>query len=146
MDVALTVDEANAFFEDAFPGSGARPRVVELDHGRALVRLRAGPQHLRPGGYVSGPTQMSMVDTAVYVAIFTRIGLTPMAVTTSLNMTFLRPLIADHVDCEARLLKLGRTLAVAEVTVRATGSETPASHAVVTYALPRAEREDGGPA
>ena len=61
---------------------------------------------------------MSLADTVTYVAIFTRIGITPMTVTTSLNMTFLRPLIADVVIAKASLLTLGGTLAVAEVEIR----------------------------
>lgn len=129
--------EVNAFFEEAFPGSGARPVITEMREDEAVARLEAGPQHLRPGNYVSGPTQMSLADTVTYVAIFTRIGITPMTVTTSLNMTFLRPLIADVVIAKAKLLKLGRTLAVAEVEIRGEDSAGPASHAVVTYAIPR---------
>ncbi len=60
-----------------------------------------------------------------------------MTVTTSLNMSFLRPLITRVVVAEAKLIKLGRMLAVAEVLIRAEGSGSAASHAVVTYALPK---------
>ncbi|MEO0786850.1 MAG: PaaI family thioesterase, partial [Pseudomonadota bacterium] len=86
---------------------------------------------------VSGPTQMSLADTSTYAAIFTRMGIVPMAVTTSLNMSFLRPLITQVAIADAKLIKLGRTLAVAEVGIRGEGSSAPASHAIVTYALPR---------
>lgn len=128
--------EVNAFFESAFHGAEARPVITEMAEGRAVVELDVTERHLRPGDYVSGPTQMSLVDTAMYVAIFTRLGITPMAVTTSLNMTFLRPLIASRVIARAELMTLGRRLAVGEVTVRAQDADKPASHAVVTYALP----------
>ena len=134
-----SLQEVNAFFEKAFPGSGARPVITEMRENEAVARLEAGAQHRRPGNYVSGPTQMSLADTVTYVAIFTRIGITPMTVTTSLNMTFLRPLIADVVIARAKLLTLGRTLAVAEVDIRAEGSEKAASHAVVTYAIPKGD-------
>ena len=134
-----SLDEVNAFFEQAFPGSGARPVITAMRENEAEARLEAQEQHRRPGNYVSGPTQMSLADTVTYVAIFTRIGITPMTVTTSLNMTFLRPLIADVVIAQGRLLTLGRTLAVAEVDIRAEGSSKPASHAVVTYAIPKGD-------
>lgn len=131
-----SLDELKAFFVEAFPGEGA-PDFIALGDGTASVRLEVEARHLRPGGYVSGPTQMSLADTVTYAAIFTRIGITPMTVTTSLNMSFLRPLITQVAVAEAKLIKLGRTLAVAEVLIRSEGSGLPASHAVVTYALPR---------
>jgi len=130
-----TIDELKAFFAEAFDGGA--PDFVSLGEGTASVRLAVTDAHLRPGGYVSGPTQMSLADTVTYAAIFTRIGIVPMAVTTSLNMSFLRPLITEVAMAEAKLLKLGRTLAVAEVNIRGEGSKAPSSHAVVTYALPR---------
>jgi len=137
MATKVSLEEANAFFAETFTGSENRPEIVTMDDGRAVVRQEVGETHRRPGGYVSGPTQMSLVDTAVYFALFTRIGIVPMAVTSSLNMSFLRPLIADTVEVEARLMKLGRALAVAEAWVRADAQTPLASHAVVTYAIPR---------
>lgn len=137
MKTPPSLEEVTAFFETAFDGSEGRPDIASLEDGRASVQLKVQPRHLRPGGYVSGPTQMSLADTVTYVAIFSRIGITPMAVTTSLNMTFLRPLICETVLAEGKLIKLGRTLAVAEVEIRGHGSSAPASHAVVTYALPK---------
>lgn len=137
MGQSPSLEQVRAFFEEAFPGATGRPVVTELGDGTAGVRLEITDAHRRPGNYVSGPTQMSLADTVTYAAIFTRLGITPMAVTTSLNMSFLRPLIADVVMAEAKLIKLGRTLAVAEVHIRGEGSASPASHAVVTYALPK---------
>ncbi len=134
-----SLQEVNAFFREAFDGSEERPQIIELGEGTATARLVAGTRHLRPGNFVSGPTQMSMADTVTYVAIFTRIGITPMTVTTSLNMSFLRPLIAEVVVARAQLLKMGRTLAVAEVDIRGEGHASASSHAVVTYAIPRDE-------
>lgn len=140
MSTKVSVEEANAYLDDTFEGSENRCRVMLMEDSRCIVRLEANGSHLRPGGYISGPTQMSMVDTVVYMAIMTKLGIVPMAVTTSLNMTFLRPCIGDVVEAEARLMKLGRTLAVADVDVRIAGAEKPSSHAVVTYAIP----QDGG--
>ena len=44
-----------------------------------------------PGGYISGPTQFTLADTAIWFAVFTVIGISPMAVTTDLSISFLRP-------------------------------------------------------
>ena len=137
MSTPPSLEEVTAFFDAAFDGEDGRPDIVRFEDGCATVRLKVEDKHLRPGGYVSGPTQMSMADTVTYIAIFSRIGIAPMAVTTSLNMSFLRPLICDTVIADCKLIKLGRTLAVAEVDIRGQGSSSAASHAVVTYALPR---------
>ncbi len=137
MTSKVTVDHANAFLGEAFNGAQNRSQVILMEDGRAIMRLVAGPEHLRPGGYISGPTQMSMADSVTYMAIFTKLGITPMTVTSNLNMNFLRPCIGEAVTAEANLLKLGRTLAVAEVEIRAEGSDKVASHAIVTYSIPR---------
>lgn len=136
MTSKVSVEEANAFLTKAFNSSQNRSEVTLMEDGRAIMRLKAGPEHLRPGGYISGPTQMTMADSVTYMAIFTRLGITPMTVTSNLNMNFLRPCIGEAVTAEAKLLKLGRTLAVAEVEIRAEGSNKVASHAIVTYSIP----------
>ncbi|MGB0261810.1 MAG: PaaI family thioesterase [Henriciella sp.] len=80
---------------------------------------------------------MSIADSAAYMAVMTRIGIVPMAVTSNLNINFLRPCIGDAVIADARLIKLGRTLAVVDVDIKARGSDKTASHAMVTYAIPQ---------
>ena len=137
MTSRVSADEANAFLREAFDGAQSRSEVILMEDGHATMRLKAGSEHLRPGGYVSGPTQMTMADSVTYMAIFTRLGITPMTVTSNLNMNFLRPCIGESVIAEAKLLKLGRTLAVAEVEIRAEGSDKVASHAIVTYSIPQ---------
>lgn len=137
MTSKVSVEDANAFLAEAFNGAQNRSEVILMEDGHAIMRLKAGPEHLRPGDYISGPTQMSLADSVTYMAIFTRLGITPMTVTSNLNMNFLRPCIGESVVAEAKLMKLGRTLAVAEVEIRADGSDKVASHAIVTYSIPR---------
>lgn len=136
MTSKVTAEEANAFLTKAFNSSQNRSEVILMKDGHAIMRLKAGPEHLRPGGYISGPTQMTLADSVTYMAIFTRLGITPMTVTSNLNINFLRPCIGETVIAEAKLMKLGKTLAVAEVEIRAEGSDKVASHAIVTYSIP----------
>ncbi|MDP3460107.1 MAG: PaaI family thioesterase [Hyphomonas sp.] len=133
----FTADEANAFLDAAFQGRGRQNQVILMEPGRAIIRLEADETHLRPGGYISGPTQMSLADSVAYMAIMTLTGLEPMAVTSNLNINFLRPCIGSAVLAEGRIMKIGQALAVIEVDIRVEGAEKPASHAIVTYALPR---------
>jgi uncharacterized protein (TIGR00369 family) len=130
------VDATNHFLEQAFPRVGVRPRVTDMTDGRCFIAFQAEAQHMRPGDIVSGPTQMTLVDTAGYVCVFTRLGLTPMAVTSSLHVDFLRACQGKAVTAEAELVKIGRVLAVVSVSVRgADGRES--ARASVTYALPQ---------
>jgi uncharacterized protein (TIGR00369 family) len=133
----FTVDEANTFLGSAFKGRGHQNQVILMEPGRAVMRLEADETHLRPGGYISGPTQMSLADSVAYMVIMTQTGLEPMAVTSNLNINFLRPCIGAAVIAEGRMMKIGQALAVIDVDIRAEGSDKPASHAIVTYALPR---------
>ncbi|MCA8966150.1 MAG: PaaI family thioesterase, partial [Planctomycetes bacterium] len=98
----------------------------------------------RPGGTVAGPVMMALADWAAYAAILAEIGIVPLAVTTSFNINFLRrPTPHAAVLAEARLLKLGRRLAVAEVDVRSEGEAAVVAHATATYSIPPADRERG---
>lgn len=137
MTSVVSVEEVNAFYDSVFQGSGEQERVLELRENYARVRQPVDKGSLRPGGYINGPTQMAIADSAAYIAVFTRIGITPMALTSNLNINFMRPCIGDAVVAEAHLLKLGRTLAVISVDVRAEGSDKLSSHAVVNYSIPQ---------
>jgi uncharacterized protein (TIGR00369 family) len=95
-------------------------------------------RHLRPGGTVSGPALMTIADTAMYYLVLGMIGPVALALTTNLNINFLRaPKLAD-VIAEAEMLKLGKRLAVGQVTIYSEGSEDPVAHATVTYSIPPA--------
>ena len=139
MTSKMTADEANAFLRRTFETQGPRSEVILMEDGRAVMRLETDTTNLRPGGYISGPTQMALVDSAAYFAVMTKTGLEPMAVTSNLNINFLRPCIGDIVVADARIMKIGQALAVMDVDVRIEGAEKAASHAIVTYALPRKE-------
>ena len=82
--------------------------------------------------------RMTVADVALYVAILGEIGIVPLTVTTSLNINFLRkPASGRDIIGVCRLLKLGKSLAVGEVTIYSEGIAEPVAHAVGTYAIPR---------
>ena len=101
------------------------------------MRQEVDASHLRPGGTVSGPTMMALADVAMYAALLSRIGLVPLAVTTNLNINFLRkPVAHAAIRARAKLLKVGRTMGVGEVFVYSEGMEEPVAHATLTYSIP----------
>ena len=130
-----TVESLQQLLREQFPQSDA---VLEkLGPRWARVRIPVGPQHLRPGGTVSGPTMMALADTATYLTILGEIGPVVLAVTTNLNINFMRkPTASRDVIGEAQLLKLGRRLAVAEVRIYSEGESELVAHATCTYSIP----------
>jgi len=126
-----------AFLAEAFPQMDYLGLKVETARDRHVrLRVPADDRHLRPGGTIAGPTMMALADCAVWLAIIASTGGNAEAVTTNLNISFLhRPPPADLV-AEADLLKLGRRLAVGEVTIFAAGEDEPVAHATLTYAMP----------
>jgi uncharacterized protein (TIGR00369 family) len=131
----MNADELRKFFAEEFPQAEVTIEAVGDRHAR--VRQEIATDHLRPGGTVSGPVLMGVADTATYAAILGEIGRVPLAVTTSLNINFVRkPLPARAIVGEASLLKLGKRLAVAEVRIFSDGESELVAHATVTYSIP----------
>lgn len=139
MHAALSAAELEqrlaAEFPEAFHADSGLA-ILEARHRSARVRLTPPGNALRPGGTISGPTLMLLADVAMYVAVLASIGWVPLAVTTNLNINFLRKPAAGALVAECALLKLGKRLAVGQVTIWAEGDEEPVAHATSTYSIP----------
>jgi len=137
--MALKMDRAalQAFLDSRFEQVAQDIAVEEVGPMEIRVRLRVRERNLRPGGTVSGPAMFSLADVAVYLAILAMIGPVELAVTTSASIDFMRkPEAGRDLIGEARLLKLGRMLAVGDVLIRSEGSEAIVARASLTYAIP----------
>jgi uncharacterized protein (TIGR00369 family) len=110
--------------------------IEELWRGGCRLRQRYDKRALRPGGTLSGATMMALGDFAMYLAVLSAVGWVPLAVTTNLTINFLRKPPARDLIAEARLIKLGKQLAVGEVAIRADGGEDMVAHVTSTYAIP----------
>ena len=141
--LAFTRDELKAYLAGVFPQvwSSGLYEIEEIGPMSARVRLSFHPDHLRPGGTISGPSLFALADLALYVAILAQIGRVPLAVTTNLNINFLRKPAAVDVLGEARLIKLGKRLAVGEVAMRSAGETELVAHATGTYSIPADRKE-----
>lgn len=128
-------EEISAFLIREFPQT--KCVVREVGDGLATIIHEVGAAELRPGGTVSGPVLMGVADVALYVAILGKIGIVPLAVTTSLTINFLRKPPADRpIVAVCQLLKVGRSLAVGEVSLYSEGLPDPVAHVVGTYSIP----------
>ena len=117
--------------------SGLRHSIERVGYGDVRVRWAFDEASLRPGGTVSGPTMMELADFAMYVAVFSAIGPQPLAVTTNLNINFLRKPARADLIADARLMKVGKRLAVGEVTIYSEGTDEPVAHVTATYSIPQ---------
>jgi uncharacterized protein (TIGR00369 family) len=132
----LTADEAMAYLDDVFPQVRGEFVIEALSPMFARVRLNVTDAHLRPGGTISGPSMFSLVDCGFYIAVLGMIGRQALTVTTSCSINFMRKPAPVDLVCEARILKLGRTLAVGDATLLSPGVDGPVAHATLTYAIP----------
>lgn len=133
--MSATKEEIIAFMAVEFPQTKC---VVEsVDETGATLSHDIGINELRPGGTVSGPVLMSIADVAIYVAILGKIGIVPLTVTTSLTINFLRKPSADaRIIADCKLMKVGRTLIVGEVSLYSEGISDIVAHVVGTYSVP----------
>ncbi|HEY5092552.1 MAG TPA: PaaI family thioesterase, partial [Acidimicrobiales bacterium] len=85
---------------------------------------------------VAGPVMMTLADTSAWVVIMSQIGPIVLAVTTSLHIDFLRKPELTDLMARARILKLGRRLAVVDVELFSRGSTELVAKSQVTYSIP----------
>lgn len=136
-DIMMDAAALQAFLARDFSEVADDFAVETVTPDGIILRLRVGAQHLRPGGTVSGPAMFALADVAMYLAILSRIGPVGLCVTTSCAIDFIRkPAAGVDLLAEARLLKLGRALAVGDVMVRSEGMTAPVAHANLTYSIP----------
>ena len=136
---ALTRKELLERLRIEFPDAGHAVgdfEIEELWRGGCRLRQRYDKRGLRPGGTLSGAAMMALGDFAMYLAVLSAIGWVPLAVTTNLSINFLRKPPPGDLIAEARLLKLGKQLAVGEVAIRADGGEDIVAHVTSTYSIP----------
>jgi uncharacterized protein (TIGR00369 family) len=135
----LTAKELEELLSPEFPHMFNRPGGYVIDevwHRGCRVRKQFNARSLRPGGTIAGTTMMVLADFAPYVAILATIGWVPAAVTTNLNINFLKRPPQRDLIAEARLIKLGKRLAVADIGIRTEGEDDLVAHATSTYSIP----------
>ena len=137
MQLVMDAEALTAFLAQDFGQVAEGFAVERADAEGVVLRLKVLDRHLRPGGTVSGPTIFALADVAMYLAILSRIGPVALAVTTNCAIDFLRkPAAGKDLTGVARVLKLGRSLAVGDVLVFSEGQPEPVARASLTYSIP----------
>lgn len=132
----LSISEVREFLDNVFPQMRGLMEVEAVGSMSARVRMKIGEAELRPGGTVSGPSMFALADCAFYIATLAMIGRESLTVTTNCSINFMRKPGPVDLIGEARIMKLGRSLSVGEVTVFSEGMAEPVAHATLTYSIP----------
>ncbi|WP_198174126.1 PaaI family thioesterase [Mesorhizobium xinjiangense] len=135
----MTADEVNTFLKQVYPQLNddfAAYFAVDVFSGGCTVRLNADHRHLRPGNTVSGPSLFTLADIGGYVCVLSHAGPEALSVTTNLNINFVRKAEAGPIDGHCRIVKLGRSLMVFEIDMKAGPDGLTVAHATGTYSIP----------
>src|SRR5262245_12205422 len=134
--LVFTIDELKALIQDEFPEAAAYTEITRLEENYLEMRLPFRDQFLRPSATISGPALMTLADTGAYYLILAHIGPVLLAVTTSLNINFVRKPKPETVVGCASLLKLGKQLAVVDMRIQSEATGELVAQATVTYSIP----------
>ena len=133
----LTVEQANRILGENFAAwvLDLRPTVEAVEKNSARLRVPYSDRLVRVGGTICGQALMSFADTAMVIAISAASGGFRPMTTVGQTISFMRPIANADVVAEARVLRLGKTLAFGEIELRAAGRDDLAAHVTTTYAI-----------
>lgn len=133
----MTIAEFNQLLAEEMPFAlDAGLRLDVMEHGAVSMVLPYDGNMLRPGGTISGPSMMMLADATMYAVVLSMIGRVALAVTTNFNINFLRKPAPGDISAEGKIIKLGKRLAVIQVTLFSINDEDPVAHATGTYSIP----------
>lgn len=110
--------------------------IEEIGYASCVVRLPYDIKHVRPGGTICGPAMFALADFSMWLAVLSAVGKVPLAVTTNMNINFLRKPAETDLLCHTKLIKIGKRLAVGDMTLLAEGDVEPCAHVTGTYSIP----------
>ncbi len=110
--------------------------LVDAEAGQATLELPVGPQLVHAGGVLCGQAMMAACDTAMVMAVMSKLGGFRPMTTVQLQTSFLRPVAGDgsRIRVIASVFRMGRNLVFGEVRLFDAKGQL-AAHATTTYAL-----------
>ena len=89
---------------------------ISCGDGKARMRLPFRPQHLQNLGVVQGGIIATLADMTMAWAVLSLVHPRP-APTVDLTVSYLRPVTEQDIECEAVVLRAGRSVAYARADV-----------------------------
>jgi uncharacterized protein (TIGR00369 family) len=133
--VALLNDALGTLFAPWLAGLSLQVR--EAREGEVVLALPVAAPHVHGGGVMCGQTMMAAADTAMVLAVMSKLGSFRPMTTVQLQTSFLRPVPGKAGgDCSvtARVLRMGRSLAFGEIEIAGPDGQL-AAHATTSYML-----------
>jgi uncharacterized protein (TIGR00369 family) len=135
----MTEDELAALLRRTLPTRDLHDFTVEaVEEGEIRLHFPFRPEHLGPGGIVSGPLLLSHVDTAIYAAVQHDLPAGQIALTSTVSVSFLRPAQPVDVITLSRVLRRGKRLVHAEAWLFNHAAMNPIIHATASCAIVQA--------
>jgi uncharacterized protein (TIGR00369 family) len=133
----LSVPAANAILADNFApwvlASGIMVDAIAAD--TATLRIPFSEQLCRVGGILCGQALLTGADTAMVIALSAASGGFKPCTTVDLTINYMRPITKADALLEAKVMRLGKTLAFCTCEVREAGGTKPAAFSTGTYAI-----------
>lgn len=132
----VTIDSVRAFVAEQWADAPAA-ECLEISGRHVVTRMEVLPASIRPGGFISGPTQFAIADLALWYAVFGAIGLEAMALTSELSIRFVRPATGTALTARADLHSVGKRNIVGSVVIFTDDPDKPTAICQGTYVLPK---------
>ena len=131
----ISTEAFNAIIKSELPlAADTGVYLRNIEPGKAEMVLPYSDRFVRPGGTIAGPFMMLLADVCMYAVALSQLGEVKLAVTTSLNINFVRkPANTDLVGV-GTVIKMGKRLAVLEVSIYS--YDDIVAHATGTYSIP----------
>ncbi|WP_299871197.1 PaaI family thioesterase [uncultured Cocleimonas sp.] len=137
----ITLDNFNSLLAEGLPWAAETGIILESVYdGFATMRLPYHDKSTRPGGTISGPHMMMLSDACMYAVVLSMIGEVQLAVTTNFNINFLRKPSESDLIAEGEIIKLGKRLAILEVSIYSSSDNEIVAHSTGTYSIPPTTR------
>lgn len=111
--------------------------VESIASESAVLRMRFSEKLCRDNGVVCGQALMSLADTSMVFAICAAAGDYFPMTTVDQTIHFMRPALRTDLLAEARVVRLGKTMAYGSVAIRTIDDDRPVAMAQTAYALLR---------
>ena len=95
-------------------------KVCELGKGRSRVEINLQGKHLNIFGAIHGGVYSSLIDTAAYLSVYCELDETVGYTTLDLSVNNLSTVREGRIIAEGSSIKIGRSICLAEATVKDT--------------------------
>ncbi len=133
----IKIDDFNTLIASELPSTAQTGVYLRsIEPGKAEMVLPYSDRSVRPGGTIAGPFMMMLADVCMYAVVLSLLGEVKLAVTTSLNINFLRKPANTDLVAVGSIIKMGKRLAVIEVSIYS--NDDIVAHTTGTYSIPPA--------